>query len=114
MWGHYMLDDAEVGILICNEHTSMVRHVPSLQRDRRHRDAPGGTRNIQKLYRWEAGQRVTKFRALLPLTANMEPYILGDFREMQVRKQFLNNIASHSGSHCRAAVTQCLKRLAMP
>ena len=55
------------------------------QRDRRRRDAPGGTRNIQKLHRWEAGQRVTKFRALLPLTKNMEPYILGDFREMQVR-----------------------------
>ncbi len=28
---------------------------------------------------------MTKFRALLPLTNNMEPYILGDFKEMQVR-----------------------------
>ncbi|CAL5228244.1 g11342 [Coccomyxa viridis] len=56
---------------------------PLKKRDRRRRDAPGGTRNIQKLYRWEAYQRVTKFRALLPLTNNMEPYILGDFKEMQ-------------------------------
>ena len=55
-----------------------------LQRDRRHRDAPGGTRNIQKIYRWDAGQRVSKFRAMLPLANNMEPYILGDFKEMQV------------------------------
>ena len=55
-----------------------------LQRDRRYRDAPGGTRNIQKIYRWDRGQRVSKFRALLPLSQNMEPYILGDFRSMQV------------------------------
>lgn len=83
-----------------------------LQRDRRHRDAPGGTRNIQKIYRWEGGQRTSKFRALLPLANNMDPYILGDFKELQVchlnlllRHALLLKLCSafillHSGSFC--------------
>ena len=79
------------------EHSSVFKCNNCLpQRDRRRRDAPGGTRNIQKLYRWEAYQRVTKFRALLPLTNNMEPYILGDFREMQVRIQLYTVSNLHS------------------